>query len=79
MDGEALRGYRGRLKEALEETGTDIGDLLRVEAGGRIYEGILMPRLESADDRHLVITLRSGYNIGVAFDGSTRVERLGAA
>jgi len=79
MDGEALRGYRGRLKEALEETGTDIGDLLRVEAGGRIYEGILMPRLESADDRHLVIKLRSGYNIGVAFDDSTRVERLGAA
>ena len=74
-----LHGYRGSLRGALEAAGAEIGDLVRVEAGGRIYEGILMPRLESADDWHLVIKLRSGYNIGVAFDDSARVERLGAA
>jgi len=79
MDGEAFRGYRGRLKEALEAAGAEVGDLLRAEAGGRTYEGILMPRLETADDWHLVLKLRSGYNIGVAFDDSTRIERLGAA
>jgi glutamyl-tRNA(Gln) amidotransferase subunit D len=38
-----------------------------------------MPRLESADDRHIVLKLRSGYNIGVAFDEGTRVTRLGKA
>ena len=79
MSGEALHGYRGRPREALKEAGVGIGDLVRVEAGGRRYEGILMPRLESADDRHLVIKLGSGYNIGVAFDDSSRVERLGSA
>jgi len=52
---------------------------VRVEAGDRIYQGILMPRLESADDWHLVIKLKSGYNIGVGFDDSTQVERLGEA
>jgi len=79
LDGEALHGYRGRLREALEAAGAGVGDLLRVEAGGRVYEGILMPRLETADDWHLVLKLRSGYNIGVAFDDATRIERLGAA
>ena len=79
MDGEALHGYRGRLRRALEAAGAEVGDRLRVEAGGMVHEGILMPRLESADDRHLVLKLRSGYNIGVAFDDSTKLERLGAA
>ena len=79
MSEEALQGYRGHLRDALRATGADIGDLIRVETRGRVYEGILMPRLESSDDWHLVLKLRSGYNIGVAFDDSTRVERLGAA
>ncbi len=79
MDDERLHGYRGPLKEALEAAGAGVGDLVRVEAGGRIYHGILMPRLESADDWHLVIKLKSGYNIGVSFDDSAQVERLGEA
>jgi len=35
MSGEALHGYRGRPREALKEAGVGIGDLVRVEAGGR--------------------------------------------
>ncbi|RLI18926.1 Glu-tRNA(Gln) amidotransferase GatDE subunit D, partial [Candidatus Bathyarchaeota archaeon] len=74
-----LQGYRGALRDLLERSGVDIGDLIRVEKGDRIYEGYLMPRLETADEWHLVLKLRSGYNIGVAYDPSMRVERLGAA
>ena len=74
-----LQGYRGPLRELLERSGVDIGDLIRVEKGGRIYEGYLMPRLETADEWHLVLKLRSGYNIGVAYEPSMRVTRLGAA
>lgn len=79
MGCETMYGYRGRLLRALMAAGVDVGDLMRVETGGKIYEGILMPRLESADDWHLVIKLISGYNIGVAFDEESRVERLGSA
>ncbi|HDI53273.1 MAG TPA: Glu-tRNA(Gln) amidotransferase GatDE subunit D, partial [Candidatus Bathyarchaeota archaeon] len=74
-----LQGYRGPLRELLERSGVDIGDLIRVEKGSRIYEGYLMPRLETADEWHLVLKLRSGYNIGVAYEPSMRVKRLGAA
>ena len=74
-----LQGYRGALRELLERSGVDVGDLIRVEREGQRYEGYLMPRLETADDWHLVLKLRSGYNIGVAYHPSMRVERLGAA
>jgi glutamyl-tRNA(Gln) amidotransferase subunit D len=73
---EELQGYRGRLRENLKAANIEIGDLLRIKADGKVHEGILMPRLESADDRHLVLKLRSGYNVGVSFDDSTVLERL---
>jgi glutamyl-tRNA(Gln) amidotransferase subunit D len=79
MGEDSLHGYRSRLREALEAAGAGIGDLLKVETGDRGYEGSLMPRLESADDRHIVLKLRSGYNIGVAFDEGTKITRLGKA
>ncbi len=79
MGEDPLHGYRNRLREALEAAGAGIGDLLRVETGDRSYEGSLMPRLESADDWHIVLKLKSGYNIGVAADEGTKITRLGQA
>lgn len=79
MHEDGLRGYRSRLRESLIAAGAKEGDLVKVEDGINVYEGILMPRLESADDWHLVLKLDSGYNIGISFSDSTRVERIGAA
>jgi len=79
MGEDPLHGYRGRLREALEAAGVVIGDLVRVESGERSHEGSLMPRLETADDRHIVLKLMTGYNVGVAFDEETEIVRLGQA
>jgi glutamyl-tRNA(Gln) amidotransferase subunit D len=79
MADDVLRGYRGHLRRALEAAKVVIGDSIKVESGGRAFEGILMPRLESADDRHVVIKMKSGYNIGVEFDDSAKVIRVGTA
>jgi glutamyl-tRNA(Gln) amidotransferase subunit D len=46
------------------------GDLVEVKKGGKRYTGILMPRSELADDRHVVIKLDSGYNIGIGLEGA---------
>jgi glutamyl-tRNA(Gln) amidotransferase subunit D len=73
---EPLQGYGGRVREALEEAGVRIGDLIRIRAGGREYEGILMPRIETVEDQYIVLKLRSGYNIGVAMADPIRIERL---
>jgi glutamyl-tRNA(Gln) amidotransferase subunit D (EC 6.3.5.7) len=62
-------GYRGRVLEILRQADVKPGDRVRVEKEGRIYEGILMPRSELGDDRHLVLKLPNGYNIGVSIEG----------
>lgn len=79
MSEDALPGYRGKLRDALEKAGTKIGDLIKVKTKKGVYEGTLMPRLETADDWHLVLKLISGYNIGIAFENSVTVSRLGQA
>jgi glutamyl-tRNA(Gln) amidotransferase subunit D len=79
MGEDPLHGYRGRLREALEAAGVVIGDLVRVESREGSSEGSLMPRLETADDRHIVLKLTTGYNVGVAFDKETEIVRLGQA
>jgi glutamyl-tRNA(Gln) amidotransferase subunit D len=62
-------GYRGRVLEILRQADVKPGDRVRVEKEGRIYEGILMPRSELGDDRHLVLKLPNGYNIGISIEG----------
>jgi len=42
-----------------------LGDKLKIDTKKSTYTGILMPRSELADDRHIVIKLDSGYNVGI--------------
>jgi len=79
MGEDPLQGYRGGIRKALKKAEAGIGDLLRVESRAGAYEGSLMPRLESADDRHLVLKMKTGYNIGVSWDKDTKIVRLGKA
>jgi len=70
-------GYRGEALKALEEVGAEIEDHIRVTKDGITYEGILIPRSEHGDDKHLVLKVRSGYNIGVRITPTTKIEKIG--
>ncbi|MBC7131365.1 Glu-tRNA(Gln) amidotransferase GatDE subunit D, partial [Candidatus Bathyarchaeota archaeon] len=65
MSEEALSGYKGAALEILKGIGAEIGDLIRITKADQVYEGILIPRSEYGDDRHIVLKLKSGYNVGV--------------
>ncbi len=65
--------------------GLQIGDPLRVEREGKVFEGLLMPRPDFGDADCLVLKLKSGYNIGISAIGanlgklaSSREEFLGS-
>jgi glutamyl-tRNA(Gln) amidotransferase subunit D len=57
--------YRGSAKEFLEKKDIAIGDAVKLTKKNISYTGMLLDRAEDADDKHLVIKLDSGYNIGV--------------
>ena len=66
-------GYMGKSLAFLEKHNLEVGNIVRVETDS-IYSGILMPRYEYSDDRHIVLKLKSGYNIGVEIDKIKKIE-----
>jgi len=71
-------GYKGEALKLLKQTKAEIGDIIRVVKNGETHEGILIPRSEYGDDKHIVLKLKTGYNIGVRVTSTTKIEKIGA-
>jgi glutamyl-tRNA(Gln) amidotransferase subunit D len=74
---EEFSGYRGDALAAIKRVEAEIGDIIRITKDMEVYEGILIPRSEYEDEKHVVIKLKSGYNIGVRITPNTKVEKTG--
>ena len=74
---EEFLGYKGKALQILKRIGAEIGDIIRITKNGDVYEGILIPRSEYGDDKHVVIKLKSGYNVGVSITPMTQIEKVG--
>ncbi len=70
-------GYKDEVLKALKEAGCAVGDVIRVSTGEKSYEGILIPRSETGNTAHVVVKLKSGYNVGVHITPNTKIERVG--
>ncbi|MGQ9460714.1 MAG: Glu-tRNA(Gln) amidotransferase subunit GatD [Candidatus Bathyarchaeaceae archaeon] len=75
---EEFPGYKGQALQVLKKVEAEIGDIIRITKDGETYEGILIPRSEYGDDKHIVIKLKSGYNVGVSITPTTQIEKVGA-
>jgi len=70
-----LKGYKGKSFEYLQQKDVDVGDSIKV-VSDLTYEGILMPRYETSEDSHIVLKLKSGYNIGIELNEITNIEKI---
>jgi len=70
-------GYRGKALKVLKNAEAEIGDVIRIKKDKETYEGVLIPRSEYGDDKHVVIKLKSGYNIGVEITPATQIKKIG--
>jgi len=66
-------GYRGKSLAFLQKNGVRVGDVVKVMVDSS-YSGILMPRYEYSDDEHIVLKLKSGYNVGLEIDKIKKIE-----
>ncbi len=60
------RGYRGESLEKLKAFTAQVWSDVEVTTDKGRFTGIVLPRSETADPHHIVLKLRSGYNIGIA-------------
>ena len=77
MNQKESSGYKCKALSALKKAGCEVGDIIRVTSDGKIYEGILIPRSEYGDGKHIVVKLKSGYNIGVRITPNVKIEKIG--
>ena len=68
------RGYEGRSLDFLKSNNIIVGDSVKIFAE-TTYSGIVMPRYEHSDDQHVVIKLKSGYNVGLELNNISRIEK----
>jgi len=75
---EEFPGYKGEALKFLKKVGAEIGDVIRVTKNGETYEGILIPRSEYGDEKHIIMKLKSGYNVGINITPKTQIKKVGA-
>jgi glutamyl-tRNA(Gln) amidotransferase subunit D len=67
------RGYENKSLMFLKNNKVKVGDSVKILAD-LTYFGILMPRYEYSDDEHIVLKLKSGYNVGIEISKIQKVE-----
>ncbi len=77
MSEAARKGYRGVGRAALERFGVGVWSDVEVASTGGQFKGLILPRSETADDKHIVLKLDSGYNIGIAAESITGIIETG--
>jgi len=74
---EDYKGYRGRSLEVLQNFNAMVWCEVYLETTDGTFDGIILPRSETADDQHIVLKLPSGYNIGIRADKVQNIKILG--
>ena len=68
------RGYEGNSLKFLKANQISVGDSVKI-LSDITYSGIIMPRYEHSDDKHIVLKLKSGYNIGLEIAKIEKIEK----
>jgi glutamyl-tRNA(Gln) amidotransferase subunit D len=78
MSVSELEGYHGEILRRLKSADAKIGDIIRITTKtGEVFEGALFPRSEYGDPNHIVIKLRNGYNIGIHYEKTEKIQVVG--
>ena len=74
---DIFKGYKGRALEVLKSFQARVWGDTTVETTRGKFQGIILPRSENDDDRHIVIKLITGYNVGIDVDTIISMQETG--
>ncbi len=67
-DKETHQGYKGRALDVLKKFNIRVWSEVNIQTTRGHFEGKILPRSENDDDKHLVLKIPTGYNIGIDTD-----------
>lgn len=77
MSEDIFQGYRGDALEILQKYKVRVWGQAKVETTRGTFEGTILPRAETADDKHIVMKIQTGYNIGLSTSTITNMIEIG--
>src|SRR5438876_10900312 len=78
MSASILEGYHGEILRRLKSANAQIGSIIRITTkSGEVFEGALLPRSGYTDPNHIVLKLKNGYNIGIHYEKTEKIEVVG--
>ena len=73
---DELQGYYGYVRKELEKAGVRIWSVVEIKKKQQKFRGIILPRSELGDDRHVVLKLEDGYDVGIRLDEDTVIREI---
>ena len=77
MTDDIFQGYKGDALATLKKFNTRVWGQTVVETTRGMFTGTVLPRAENDDDKHIVIKIPTGYNIGVDIRTITSMKETG--
>jgi glutamyl-tRNA(Gln) amidotransferase subunit D len=77
MSDDIFQGYKGEALETLKKFNTRVWGQARMETTRGTFVGTVLPRAENDDDKHIVLKIPTGYNIGIDIRTITSITETG--
>jgi len=77
MSDDFFQGYKGDALEVLKKYNTRVWGQAVVETTRGTFTGTVLPRAENDDDKHIVLKIPTGYNVGVDIATITSMKETG--
>ncbi len=72
-DQNKFKGYRGAALSALKNFDAEVWSDVELKTDKGNFKGLILPRSEKDDDKHIVLKLPIGYNIGILAENVTDI------
>jgi len=72
-----FQGYKGQALEILKKFNVRVWGKAVIETTRGEFNGTVLPRAENDDDRHIVLKVTTGYNIGIDIATITNMKETG--
>lgn len=77
MSTDIFQGYKGRALETLKKYSVRVWGQAFIETTQGEFKGTILPRAENDDDKHIVMKIVTGYNIGINIDTIKNMKETG--
>ncbi len=77
MSEDIFQGYKGAALEVLKKYNVRVWGQSDVTTTRGTFKGTVLPRAENDDDRHIVLKIATGYNIGIDIATITGMKETG--